>query len=175
MWSGCGRPQFFPPGPPAFPFPLPLPVGLSPGFFCREVDTGELTLPIQPATLVPWHSHGCFSPVWGMLVVRLDQGSDGKFMPLGNFLPVENLSQTCQVQTKRGTTTSEQHHCHHDPRARGLRAPRPGGREVQAADSQNPPRESRGEPRRPRPTPMTLTQGTRDSGSCAAVGAVRVE
>lgn len=100
----CGlavvAPCFFPLDPLLSPFPLALPAGLSLGYFCREVDMGELTLPIQPATLLPWHSHGCLSCMWGMLVVRLDQGTDGKFMPLGNFLPVENLSQTCQVQTK---------------------------------------------------------------------------
>lgn len=46
----------------------------------------------------PGHGHGGFSPVWGVRVVRLDQGTGSKFIPLGSFLPVENLLRTPKVQ-----------------------------------------------------------------------------
>lgn len=78
--------------------------GTSPGYFCQE--EGEAMMACRVSSLSPFswlccfpgHGHGGFSPVWGARVVRLEQGTDSKFIPLGRFLPVESLSRTPKVQ-----------------------------------------------------------------------------
>ena len=95
----------------------PFPAGL-PRVFLR--DAGAMVAAGRRLRCSPGHGRGGFSPVWGAGVVRLGPGSDSKFMSLGSFLPVENVSQS------PGYGVSYKHLRAAPLRAGGPPAPHPG-------------------------------------------------